>query len=326
MKKIRWAIVGPGGIARKFVDDLAVAGGGSVYAVASRSMERAQKSADQFGAARAFDNVTALAKDDAVDIVYIATPHQAHFDTAEILLQCGKPVLLEKPLTVNVDQARRLVQIARSNNVFLMEGLWTRFLPIYEDVRRWLDEGQIGRIRWVQSSFCVRGELNPAKRWMNPDLAGGSLLDLGVYCMAMTQFVFRQNPENITAVASVSESRTDEMLSASLEYPGGALAGFVCGFVAGVENRLVIAGEDGRVEIPDNFIAAQSATLVRGSSSVVVEKLFEGGGFEYEIREAHRCINEGDTESPLMPLDDTISNLQVMDYMRAKIGLKYPFE
>lgn len=289
-------------------------------------MDRAKNAAAKFGAELAFDNCEALAAEDSVDVVYIATPHQAHFEAAKFLLESGKAVLLEKPLTVNTAQARELVQIARARRVFLMEALWTRFFPVYRAVRDWLDEGRIGRVRWVDSSFCIRGNLDHAKRWMNPHLAGGGLLDLGVYCLAMTQFVLKQEPAEIAAVATMSSTGVDEMLTVSLGYDSGVLAGFVCGFVAGGDNRMVIVGEDGRVEIPAHFIAAQKAVLVRGSEVEVSEKLFHGGGFEYEIAETHRCLRDGDIESPLMPLEDTLRNLQTMDAIRAKIALKYPFE
>jgi predicted dehydrogenase len=210
--------------------------------------------------------------------------------------------------------------------VFLLEALWTRFLPIYQVVRDWLDKGRIGRVRWVDSSFCIRGNLDHAQRWMNPHLAGGGLLDLGVYCLAMTQFVLKQEPAGIAAIASPSSTGVDEMLTVSLGYDSGTLAGFVCGFVAGGDNRLVIVGEEGRVEIPAHFIAAQKAVLLRGSAVEVSEKPFHGGGFEYEIAETHRCLRDGDIESPLMPLEDTLGNLETMDAIRAKIALKYPFE
>lgn len=326
MTPIRWGIVGPGGIAAKFVADLAVAGGGTVRAIVSRDIDRAKSAAARYGAALAFDDVAALAAEDTIDAVYIATPHQAHFEAAKVLLESGKPVLAEKPLTVNAAQTRELVRIARDEKVFLMEALWTRFLPVYQTVQGWLDDGRIGRVRWVDSSFCIRADFDPSNRWLNPHLAGGGLLDLGVYCLAMTQFALKQEPTEITAVASMSPTGVDEMLTVSLGYASGVLAGFVCGIATAGDNRLLISGEEGRIEIPSNFISAQKALLVRGSTVEVAEKSHIGGGFEFEIAEAHRCIREGKIGSPLMPLDDTLRTLEVMDAIRAKIGLKYPFE
>ncbi len=326
MTPIRWAIVGPGDIAEKFVRDLRIAGGGTVRAVVSRDINRAKSAAARFGADLAFNDVEALTANETIDAVYIATPHQAHFEAAKFLLENGKPVLAEKPLTVNATQARELIRIARDQKVFLMEALWTRLLPVYQTVRTWLDEGRIGRVRWVESSFCVCGNLEPDKRWLNPQLAGGALLDLGVYCLAMTQFVLKQEPSAINAVASMSPTGVDEILTVNLGYADGSLAGFVCGFVATADNRLVICGEEGRIEIPDIFIAAQKAVLLRGTQVEVAEKPLNGEGFEFEIAEVHRCIRESEIESPFMHLDDTLKNLEIMDAIRTKIGLRYPFE
>ena len=326
MTPIRWAIIGPGRIAEKFVRDLRIAGGGTVRAVVSRDINRAKDAAARFGAELATDNIEPLAADETIDAIYIATPHQAHFEAAKFLLENGKPVLGEKPLTVNAAQARELIGIARTKKVFLMEALWTRLLPVYQTVHNWLDEERIGRVRWVESSFCVRGNLDPAKRCLNPHLAGGGLLDLGVYCLAMTQFVLRQPPSEITALASMSPTGVDEMLTVNLGYADGALAGFACGFVATGDNRLLICGEKGRIEIPSNFIAAEKALLFRDSHVETAEHPHRGEGFEYEIAETHRCIRVGEIESPLIPLDDTLQNLETMDAIRAKIALKYPFE
>lgn len=326
MTPIRWAIIGPGGIAEKFVRDLRIAGGGTVRTFVSRDIDRAKKSAAKFGAALATDDIQALATDDAIDAVYIATPHQSHFEAAKFLLENSKPVLGEKPLTVNAAQASELIRIARTKKVFLMEAMWTRLLPVYQSVRNWLDDDRIGRVRWVESSFCVRGDFDPSKRHLNPRLAGGGLLDLGVYCLAMTQFVLRQEPSEITAVASMSSTGVDEMLTVNLGYANGALAGFACGFVATGDNRLLICGEKGRIEVPSNFISAEKALLLRDSQVEAAEQAHRGEGFEYEIAETHRCLRAGELESPLRPLNDTLQNLKTMDAIRAKIALKYPFE
>ncbi|MEI6277787.1 MAG: Gfo/Idh/MocA family oxidoreductase [Verrucomicrobiae bacterium] len=324
-KSIGWGIVGPGGIARKFARDLRLAEGGHLRAVAGRDLSRAQAFASEFGAGLAFDDIGALAADPSVDIAYIATPHNAHFAAAKILLQHGKPVLIEKPMTVNAAQARELIEIARSNRVFLMEAMWTRFLPVYGRVRKWIDEGRIGECRWITSSFCVRVGQDPSKRWLNPDLAGGGLLDLGVYNLAMTQFVFGRRPDKIRASAKFSETGVDEMISVSLCYPD-AFAQFACGFAAQADNALMIAGEAGWIRIPSTFISAQEAMVTVGSDLETIREPFRGEGFEYEIEEAMRCLQSGEIESPLMPLADTLATVESMDEIRSQIGLHYPFE
>jgi len=324
-KIVGWGVVGPGAIARKFARDLRVAQGGHLRAVAGRDHSRAKAFGEEFGAARACDNILALAEDPSVDIVYIATPHSAHFAAARILLQHGKHVLIEKPMTVNAAQARELISIARANRVFLMEAMWTRFLPVYRRVRKWIDEGRIGKCRCVTSSFCIRGNQDPSSRLMNLDLAGGGLLDLGVYNLAMTQFVFGGKPDRIHASANFAETGADEMLSVSLGYRN-AIAQFACGFAALGDNSLIIAGEAGWVRVPATFISAQEATLTVGSDTETIREPFRGEGFEYEIEEAMRCLRSGEIESPVMPLADSLETVVIMDEIRSQIGLRYPFE
>ncbi|MFZ9933055.1 MAG: Gfo/Idh/MocA family protein [Chthoniobacterales bacterium] len=326
MENLRWGIVGSGGIARKFVRDLSVARAGSVRAVVSRDIGRARAAAREFAAPLALSDVRALAAESSVDIVYIATPHCAHFGAAQILLSCGKAVLAEKPLTVNAAQARGLVALARANGAFLMEAIWPRFSPLYLRLGRLIGDGRIGRLRAVTSGFCVRGNLDPAQRWMNPALAGGALLDLGIYCLAMSQFVLREEPSDLAAVARMSPTGVDEILSASLGYPSGAVANFVCSLVAHGDNRLVVAGEHGRIEVPAHFIAAEKAIVFAGDTSEVIDEPFRGEGFEYEIEEAARCLRAGLTESPLMPWADTLALAETMDAIRRQIALRYPFE
>jgi len=325
-RTIEWGIAGPGEIARKFARDLRVATGGNLRAVAGRDISRARSFAEEFGAELAFDDISALATDPRIDIVYVATPHNAHFAVAKLLLESGKAVLCEKPMTVNATQARELADAARSGRVFLMEAMWTRFLPVYGRVREWIRSGRIGRPRIVTSGFCGRGVQDPSRRWLNPDLAGGGLLDLGVYNLAMSQFVFGEKPDRIQSVAAFAATGVDEMLSVSLGYPCGGLAQFACGFAAQGDNSLCIAGEEGQILIPAIFISAQEATMTSGKHVETVLEPLRGEGFEYECEEAMRCLHSGEIESPLMPWADTIATAEVMDEIRSQIGLRFPFE
>lgn len=325
-RTIEWAIAGPGVIAHKFARDLRVAGGGHLRAVAGRDISRARSFAEESGAELAFDDISALARDPDIDIVYVATPHNAHFAAAKLLLESGKAVLCEKPMTVNAAQVRELADTARSGRVFLMEAMWTRFLPVYARVREWIRSGRIGRPRIVTSGFCVRGVQDPSKRWLNPELAGGGLLDLGVYNLAISQFVFGGKPDRINSVAALASTGVDEMLSVSLGYPCGGLAQFTCGFSAQGDNSLCIAGEEGCIKVPSIFISAQEATLTSGDHVETVREPLRGEGFEYECEEAMRCLHAGAIESPLMPWTDTIATTEVMDEIRSQIGVRFPFE
>lgn len=323
---IHWGLVGPGSIARKFARDLRVAKGGRLRAVAGRDLERARAFAGEFGAELVVDDVRALAADPAVDMVYIAVPHNAHYETARLLLAAGKPVLCEKPLTVNARQAAEIIALARSNNVFLMEAMWTRFLPVYARVREWLDEGRIGRPRVVSSAFCIQPPRDPANRFYNPALAGGGLLDVGVYNLAMSQWVMGRKPERVAAAACLSATGVDELLSASLQYPCGGMAQLVCGMNVEFDNALVIGGEKGFIRVPARFAQGKEAVLESGGKIETVREPHRGEGFEYQIEEAMRCFRAGEIESPLLPHADTLATMETMDEIRRQIGLRYPEE
>jgi predicted dehydrogenase len=323
---IQWAIVAPGKIAHKFARDLRVAEGAQLRAVAGRDLSRTRSFAAEFGAPLCFDDVSALAADPSVDIVYIASPHNAHFATAKIMLEAGKPVLCEKPMTINARQARELIDLSRSNGVFLMEALWTRFLPVYSQVREWLDGGLIGRPQVVTSTFCFQAPRDFSSRMFNPALAGGGLLDLGVYPLAISQMVLGRKPDHVTATAQMSETGVDEMLAVSLRYANGSVAQFICGLNAHLENSLMIGGDKGFIRLPEYFISGKQAVLNIGGSLTTIHQPTRGEGFEYQIEEAMRCLRAGEIESPIMPHDDTLATLETMDEIRRQIGLRYPEE
>ncbi len=323
---IRWAIVGPGRIANKFARDLRVAVGGELRAVTSRNIERARAFAAEHGAKLCFDDVAALAADPTVDMVYIASPHNAHFESARLLLEAGKAVLCEKPMTVNARQASELIGLSREKGVFLMEALWMRILPAYAKIREWLDEGRIGRPRIVSSAFCIQPPWNPESRAFNPALAGGGLLDLGVYNLAVSQLVMGRKPALVAAFADFAATGVDEMLSATLHYETGGMAQMVCGLVAAFDNSLVIGGEKGVIRVPACFIHGKEVILEADGKTEVFRPEPRGEGFEYQIEEAMRCYRAGLIESPLMPHADTLATMETMDEIRRQIGLRYPGE
>ena len=322
----RWGVIGPGRIAHRFAQALDEVEGARLVAVASRSLERGREFAQRYGASAYYDSNEALAADPEVDAVYIATPHRFHHAEARLCLEAGKPVLCEKPFTVNAVQAADLIQLARAKKVFLMEALWSRYLPIYPHVRRWLDGGEIGAIRLVSSLFCFRPERDPADRKFNHDLAGGALLDLGVYNISLSQWAIRDDPSAVIALARMGDTGVDELTAVTLLYPGGVVSQFTCSFLLNAVNTLTIYGTDGFVRIgPDFWQPTQAALSVQGKESVT--KLpFRRNGFEYQIEEAIGCIRSGKGESEGMPLDSTLANMKTMDQVREQIGLRYTFE
>lgn len=325
-KAFNWGIIGPGRIAHTFAKAIEVIDNAKVYAVASRNKERAEDFASQYGASTTYGSYEEIVNDPEVDAIYIATPHPFHFEQTMLAINAGKPVLCEKPLTVNAKEAKTLIDTAKKNNVFLMEALWTRYLPIYKVVKSWLDEGVIGDIKLLNSTFGFAFEKDLEDRKFNHSLAGGTLLDLGVYNVAISQWVMKQNPKTFSANGYLGETNVDELLAVNLEYESGAVSQFNCTYLSNTENEFIIYGSKGYIKIHNMFWGSKKATLYIGDKEVTKERPFRATGFEYQIEEAMKCIAEGELESSVMPHADTLSNMTLMDNIRKEIGQKYSFE
>jgi len=322
----RWGVLAPGRIAHRFAQALDSVEGARLHAVASRSPERSQAFAQRYRAPVHYDSYEALAGDPEVDAVYIASPHRFHHGQARLCLEAGKPVLVEKPFTVNALQATDLIALAQTKDLFLMEALWSRFLPVYRRVREWLDDGAIGTIQLISSTFCFRAEPDPSDRKFNHELAGGALLDLGVYNISLSQWVTGENPSAVGALARLGATGVDELTAVTLVYPQNVVSQFACGFLFDGINDFLIYGTRGHVRVQAKFWESTRATLVADGKETVAALPFRQNGFEYQIEEAMRCIREGRWESEGMPLASTISNMETMDEIRRQIGLRYSFE
>jgi len=322
----KWGIIGPGRIAMKFADAVCKIPGTSIYAVASRSSNDPEQLKQTFNAEKCYKLYEELASDPKVDAIYIATPHRFHYENAKLCLEAEKAVLCEKSFTVNAKQADELINLSQSKHIFLMEALWTRFLPIYGQVRQWMDAGKIGDIRLVTSTLGFVAVRDLKDRLLNIELAGGTVLDLGVYNAALTQWVFQKSPSEIIAVGQIGETGIDETISATLSYENGAAAQFTCTFQALPLNQFTITGTKGIIIIHPNFFDATQATLINGKKSKTVEKRLEINGFEYQIEAAMRAIREGTLDCPQMTQADTLANMRTLDTIRQQIGLRYPFE
>lgn len=332
MKPLRWAIVGPGSIAGRFADAVTQLPQTRLTAVLGRDEQRARTFLARFPAAgevRIHHDLGALLEDPAVDAVYIATPHAFHAETARACLRAGKPVLCEKPLTLDADTATELVALSQQHNVFLMEALWTRFLPIYAQVAEWIAQGEIGALRGIQSSFAFNIPFNPNGRHFDPAQGGGALLDVGVYCLSMSQWAIRQclgncpEPQSIHAVGVPAPTGVDQRISGSLVFDDGVVAQFHCGFDGHSDRGLRLFGERGVISLPDRFWEATEARLQHGRGDItVVQREFEINGFEGQVREATRCIGEGLRESSHMPGAETLQVMRWMDHIRERCGFR----
>ncbi|MCB0742674.1 MAG: Gfo/Idh/MocA family oxidoreductase [Ignavibacteriae bacterium] len=325
-EKFKWGIIGPGRIANKFAEGITGIENAEIFAIASRNKERANNFANKYGIKKIYLSYEELVNNKDVDAIYISTPHRFHFEQVLLALNAGKPVLCEKPLTVNSTQSKILVETARKNNLFLMEAVWTRFLPIYNVVRSWLDENLIGDVKLLNSTFGINFPRNLEDRKFNHELAGGGLLDLGVYNIAISQWVMKQNPTKVSAIGYLGKTNVDELLAVNLQYESGAVSQFSCNLLSKNENDFIIYGSKGYIRIHNMFWGATKATLYVDDKETTESQPFRASGFEYEIEEAMNCIQAGKLESSIMPLDQTLANMELMDKIRKEIGLKYSFE
>ena len=326
-KKIRWGILGTGSIAKKFAEGLQILPEADLVAVGSRAADTAESLANIFGIPHQHSSYDELANDPNVDVVYIATPHPFHMENTILCLKAGKAVLCEKPFAINADQAQQMVNVAGTEKLFLMEAMWTRFLPIIVKVREWLANELIGRVRMVTADFGFSADWNPKHRLFNPELGGGALLDVGVYCVSMSSMVFGRPPAKITGMAHMGQTGVDEQSAMILGYGDGQLAALSCAVRMKTPQQALIVGTKGMIRIHSPFWCATTATIsIEGKENETIKMPFESNGFEYEAREVMKCLRTGKLESDIMPLNETLSIMKTMDEIRAQWGLKYPME
>ena len=323
---VRWGILGTGRIARTFAAGLATLPSARLVAVGSRAQRTADEFADRFGVPHRHSTYDGLADDPDVDVVYVATPHPFHCENSALCLRAGKAVLCEKPFAINRARARQVVDLARGKGLFLMEAMWTRFLPVMGKVRDWLIDGAIGQTRMVYADFGFRAELNREGRLFNPELGGGALLDVGVYTLSFASMVFGGPPSAMSGLAHLGETGVDEQAAVVLSYPEGGLALLSCAVRTNTFQEAKIFGTQGAISIHPPFWHSKSVTLSVKGREDALELPYEGNGYGHQAAEVMRCLREGKPESEVMPLDETLSILETMDRLRAGWGLKYPME
>jgi len=313
--------MGTGGIAETFAADLMFTDSGRAVAVGSRHMDSANRFADAFDIPNRHASYEELIADPDVDVVYIATPHPMHHANALLALRAGKPVLVEKAFTMNAAEARDLVATARAERLFLMEAMWTRCLPHIAEIRRLLAEGALGEIATVTADHGQWFARDPGFRLFAPELGGGALLDLGVYPVSFASMVLG-TPDRIVSLIDPAFTGVDGQTSMLFGYASGAQAILTCTSSAKSPTRGAIVGTDARIEIEGDFYAPTSFTLItRAGDPTYFEAPDEGRGLWYEAEEVARCLREGLLESPLMPLDETVSIMETMDAVLAQFAV-----
>lgn len=325
-KLCNWGVIAPGGIAAKFSQALNGVDGANCHSVASRNIDRANKFATRHGFTNVHQSYADLASDPEVDAIYIASPHNMHAEQSIMCLNAGKAVLCEKPLTVNRQEAETVLRSAADNNVFYMEAVWTRFLPIYSDIRNWISEGRIGKIQMIDASFGFSMNYHPEHRINNLELAGGALLDLGIYPITFADWVMDSSPATISSMAEIGSTGVDEKNAIQLQYTDGEIATLRSSSTTMLANDAWIYGDKGHIKVP-LFWSAESAVLTEANGKET--KLVRPhviNGYEGEIIEVHRCLANGLKESPKMSQDKSLRVMGIMDEVRRQINLVYPFD
>lgn len=331
-RRIRWGIIATGGIASAFASDLReLKDDAELVAVGSRSTGAARAFADRFDVPRAYGSWTALADDEDVDVVYIATPHSAHRVAAGLCLRAGRAVLCEKPLTVNAVEARELADLARGHGRFLMEAMWMYCSPVIRRLTALVADGAIGEVRAVHADFGLAGPFEPGHRLRDPAQAGGAVLDMGVYPVSFAHLLLGE-PDEVQAWGHLTPEGVDDATGMVLGYDSGAMAVLSCSLAADTARTAVVTGTTGRIEFPRGFFYPEHFVLHREGSEPEVfgpPAAPAGGrlhGLQYEAMEVMRCLRAGETQSPLVPVEGSLAVMRTLDTVRDRIGVRYPGE
>lgn len=320
IEPLRWGLIGTGGIAATFAADLTFTESGRATAVGSRRIDSANRFADRFDIPNRHASYEALVADPDVDVVYVATPHPMHHANALLALRAGKPVLVEKAFTMNATEAEELVTTARAARLFLMEAMWTRFLPHIAEIRRLLAEGALGEIVAVTADHGQWFARDSDFRLFAPELGGGALLDLGVYPVSFASMVLGK-PDRIVTLIDPAFTGVDGQTSMLFGYPSGAHAVLTCTLSAKSPTRAAIVGTDARIEIDGDFYAPTSFDFIsRAGERTRFEASHQGRGLWHQAAEVARCLREGLLESPFMPLDESVEIMKTMDVVLAQAG------
>ncbi len=324
-KEIKWGIIGCGGIANKFAESALAVDGAKVIAAASRTPGKAAAFAKKHHIEKAYSDYAELLSNKAVDAVYVATTHNFHYENTREALLAYKPVLCEKPFTVNALEMKALIALAERQQLFLMEAMWTRFLPAMVQFRRWLAEDLIGPIKQIRATFGFYFPFDPSHRLFNPDLAGGALLDAGIYPLSFANMVMKHKPVKVKAMGEIGATGVDLQSSYLLQYESGCLAYLNAATNAWTVSRAAVIGTKGRITIPENFLNAKEVWLeVRDQAPIKKKFPFEDKiGFKFEIEAASDCIRDGRLENDIMPLADSRQLMETIDAIKRQLGLVY---
>jgi predicted dehydrogenase len=322
---IRWGILGTGSIAHKFAIGLSSAPGAELVAVGSRTQASADQFASEFNIPRRHASYEALANDSDVDAIYISTPHHLHAANSMLCIEAGKAVLCEKPFAINTREADQVIALARQKKIFLMEAMWTRYLPAIVRLRELIASGVIGTVQMLNADFGFRTGFRAESRLFDVSMGGGGLLDVGIYPLSLAFMLFG-SPDHIASTAHLGETSVDEQAAWVFGYKSGQIAIMSSAIRTNTPHEAVIMGTDGMIRVPDWWHAQKLIVQPAGKSAETIDVPMEGNGYNYEALEVAHCLKAGKLESDVMPLDETRAIMVTMDAIRAQWGLKYPMD
>ncbi|MFB6317750.1 Gfo/Idh/MocA family protein [Saccharicrinis sp. FJH54] len=324
-KTFKWAIIGTGRIANEMAHDLQLLKHVEITAVLSRTQENAEKFAKKYNIPHIFASRDEFAAFTEVDVVYVASPHNAHFADTMLCLESGKNVLCEKAMAVNAGEAAAMINKAREKKLFLMEAMWMAFFPAIKKAQTLIQKGRIGDVRQIDANFFFYKTDDPEHRLLNPDLAGGALLDIGIYVLYFAVLMMNAFPQNSTSIAHLGKTGVDESSSYLLKFKNGAVATLASGVMVEAERNAAVYGTKGKIQIP-LFWNPDKITAVRDNKKKTYKYKRQGNGFTFEAEHVMACIKSGKIESDIITHEHSLKLSELMDSFRRDWGLKYPFE
>ncbi len=322
-KNYSWGILGAGRIAEKFCTALSFVEGATVYAVASRDIETAKAYAKKFKAPRFYDNYDDLMQDENVDIIYIATPHAFHYEQTMACIKNGKHVLCEKPMSLTYRQTAAMINAAKENKVFLMEGMWTACMPFIDKIKQLIGEDVIGKLQYVSADFGFKAPVDFESRLYNKSLGGGSMMDVGIYPLFLATWLLGE-PSLVKAVSKLSITNVDEYLNIVLQYPDGQSAHLLSSIQFNTAIEAEIIGTKGRIKIKNPWFKATELEVYFTDEKVQKFSMpHKSNGFDYEIQEVMSCLDKGLLESEKMPHQLTLLISKIMESILLQVGVVY---
>jgi len=324
-KSTRWGILGTGSICHRFAQELKYVRSARLVAVGSRTRKKAEAFADEFDVPHRHGTYEALAADADLDVIYIGTPHHLHCANTVLCLQGGKAVLCEKPFAINAAEAARMIRTARRRRLFLMEAMWSRFLPSVAKVRQLVGQGAIGELRMVFADFGFRAGVSPRSRLFAPSMGGGGLMDVGVYAVSLASMLLGR-ASKVVSLAEMCQTGVDGQAAAVIKYAGGQLALIATGVRTTTPQEAAVVGADGWIRLHAPWWAGGKLTVTtdKGVREIAGER--SSHGFSYQVEAVGRCLAAGRLECDVMPLDESLAVMKTLDAIRAQWPLRYPME